>query len=338
MIPRHRIVGPVALAACALLAPGCLQLEARLKVAEDGTATLTERLRFTRRLFDLAGEKGPELLALLGKEAALERMKKMGKGIRLVSHELRDAEGASKESLAVFKIEDLNGFQYVSPWLAYLDYPENCVVKCKMEPLYKSRAYDGGRAGWMCVSFHHLKEPRGDPQLPEDAPPPKGPSPLELQVSRELGPVFRRMLSDFQVRFTFESYASIVSRLGVRGERAGANSIDLINFTDKDMDKWGGPFLENEEIMLDLVRWEPGSEDIASHVRDHANNLTLPVFTPLGSRHMWWIGSRNISFPPSRQLFEKHFAGKMLDLSEWQPSPPEKHVPARFEEVGWRKP
>ena len=326
-----------ALALCAVWAAGCLQIEARLKVLEDGTATLTERVRFSRRLLDLAGEGQPELLKLLSKQAALDRMQHMGKGIRLVRHELRDAVGASKESLAVFQIDDLNHFQYVSPWLAYLDYPANNVVKCRMVPLYKSRPYANGRAGSISVSFHHLAEPKREPKLPDDAPPPKGPSPLELQVYRELGPVFRDMLRGFQLRFTLEAFSPVLSGLGVRGRRAGATSIDLINVTDRDMDKWGGLFLGNEEIMLDLVRWQLGSDDVASHVREYATNLTLPVFTPLGSRHMWWTGGTNVSFPPSRPLFDKYFKGKKLDFSQWQPSPPEKHVAATWKLIGWEK-
>ena len=327
----------LALLAPVLCAPGCLQLEARLKVLEDGTARLTERVRFSRRLLDLAGEEEGELLKLLGREAALERMSRMGKGVRLVSHEVRDAEGASKESLAVFHIDDLNGFQYASPWLAYLDYPENSVVRCRMVPLYKSRPYTQGRAGMISVSFHHLKKPKSEPKLPDDAPLPKGPSPLASQTCRELGPVFRDMLKGFQVRFTFESFSPVLSGIGVRGTRAGATSVDLINVTDRDRDKWGALFLENEELMLDLVRWQLGAKDIVTHVREYATNLTLPVFTPLGSGHMWWMSGRNVSFPPSRQLFEKHFKGRKLDFSQWQPSPPEKHVLATWERIGWEK-
>jgi len=318
-------------------AGGCLQIEARLKLLEDGTATLTERVRFSRRLIDLAGKEEDALLALLSKQAVLERMGRMGKGIRLVRHEVRDAEGASRESLAIFAIDDLNGFQYMSPWPAYLDYPENNTVRCKMEPLYKGRPYAQGSAGMISVSFHHLAKPKAEERLPEDAPPPKDVSPLECQAYRELAPMFRDMLKGFQVRFTFETFSPVMSGLGVRGRRAGATSVDLINVTDRDRDKWGALFLENEELMLDLVRWQLGSRDIATHVREHATNLTLPVFMPFGSRHMWWTGGHNIAFPPSRQLFDRHFKGRKLDFSQWQPSPPEKHELATWERIGWEK-
>ena len=333
---KERMLHGSAIGLLAILC-GCLQVETVIRVNEDGTATVTERVRFSRRLLDLAGEKQADLLKLLSRDAALDRMKQMGEGVRLASHELRDADGASKESLAVFQVADLNKFRYVSPWLAYLDYPDNSVVACKVEPLYKSRPYREGRAGEISVSFEFVKKPKAEEKPPEDAPPPKGPPPLDLQVYRELGPVFRDMLKDFQLKLTFESFSPVHSGLGVRNERAGATSIDLIHFTDADMDKWGALFLENEELMLDLVRWEVGSADIVDHVRDYANNLTLPVFTPRGSRHMWWFGGTYVTFAPSRALFDRYFVGKKLDFNEWQPAPPEKHVPATWELIGWQK-
>jgi hypothetical protein len=333
---RAARIGLFSLAFCALLLPGCLQLDTLIKVHEDGTATVTERVRFSRRLLDLAGDKQAELLKLLSKEAVQEQLKRMGEGVQLVSYELRDADGASKEAVAVFKVDDLNKFQYASPWLAYVDYPENSIVKFKMEPLYKSHAYGGGQAGHMCVSLHFAKKPVEEPRPREGEAPPPGPSPLANQLYRELGPVFRDMLKDFQVRLRFESYAPVHTRFATRDRRAEVKAIDILNFTDKDQDGSGGAFLENEEIMVGLGRWHFAAADIVAHVKDSENNPTLPVFTPFGSRHMWWMGSSNISFRPSRQLFDKHFTGKMLDLSEWQASPPEKHVPAKFDEVGWK--
>ncbi len=325
----------LALAIAATWGAGCLQIETRVTLHDDGTATITERLRFTRLLLDLAGDEEGELLTLLGKEAALERMKKMGEKVRLVSHELRDAEGASKESLTVYKVDDLNDLHYVSPWLAYPDFPENNTVRWEMVPLYKGRPYDGGPAGSLSLALRYPREPKGERRLEDGEAPPRGPSPVEVQAHREIGPVFRDMLKDFQLRLTFETFSPVGSGLGVRMRRADVKAMDLINFTDKDLDKWGGSFLANEELMLDLVRWELGSQDIVSDVQDYVNNTTLPYFTPNGSRYMWWLGSTNIHFPPSRKLFDKLFEGRKLDPSQWQASPPDKHVPARFEEIGW---
>lgn len=319
---------------------GCMQLDTRVHVNEDGSATITEKLRFSRRLLDLGdakGEGGSEVASLLSKDAALERMKHMGDGMTLTSHEIKEVEGGARESIAVFQIPDLNNFKYVSPWLAYTDYPENNVIQAKLYPLYKSNPYANGKAGEMAISFKYLKNPKGEAPLPKDQPPPPGPSPSELQVYRELGPVFKDMLRDFKVRFTLEAYAPILrSGLGVRGQSAGSKEIDLINFTDRDLDNFGSSILDNEEVMLDLVRMDVGSEDICNNVKNFVSNTTLPVFMPHGSKHMWWTGGSEIPFKPSKPLFDKHFAGKKLDYSEWQAQPPEKHVDAVFEKIGWK--
>jgi hypothetical protein len=318
-----------------LLFAGCVQLETRIKVEVDGSATVTERVRLSRRVLDLAGEEKPELLKLLSKQSTLARMKKMGEGISMTSHKLGEAAGASQESVTVYKVKDLNKFKYVTPWLAYKDFPRNNHVKFYMKPYYKSSSYRNPKAGTMAVGWTYAKRPVGEARLKKGQKPPKGPSPLQQQVYRELGPMFRDMLKGFELRLTLESYAPVHSGLGVRGERAGAREIDLLNFSDKKLDSWGGVFLKNEEIMLDLVRWKLGSKDVVRHVRGYAGNHTLPVYFPTGSRHMWWSGGSSVWFAPSRPLFDKHFAGKKLDYSQWQKSPPSKHVTATFKKIGW---
>jgi len=322
--------------AAAVVSSGCMQLETRVKLQEDGGATVTERLRFSRALLDQAGGKEAELLKLLSREAALERMKSMGQGVTLVRHELRDAAGSSKESLAEFKVEDISNLRYVSPWLAFVDYPANSAVAFKMVPLYKSQPYNNGAAGSMQLHVNYLKPPKGEERPAKDAPPPKGPAPLDMQVYRELGPVVRDMLKGFRLRLTFESFSPVHSGLGVRGERGGASAIDLLDFSDANLDSWGTPFLENEEIALEMARWKFGGPNVVRHVNGYWSNSTLPVFFPWGSSVMWWTGGTAIWFAPSRALFDKHFVGRKLDYSQWQPSPPEKHVPADFDRIGWK--
>jgi hypothetical protein len=322
-------------ALAALLIAGCVQLETRIKIETDGTATVTERVRFTRRVLDLAGEKKSELLKMLTREAALRRMKKMGEGISLASHKSGEAAGASQESIAVFKVRDLNKFRYVTPWLAYKDFPKNNHVKFYMKPWYKSSAYANPKAGTVGIGISYPKRPVGEARPKKGQKPPRGPSPLDQQVYRELGPMFRDMLKDLHVRLTIESYAPVHSGLGVRGSRAGAKEVDLLNFSDKNLDSWGGLFLKNEEIMLDLVRWELGSADIVKHVRGYAGNHTLPVYFPAGSKHMWWSGGNSVWFRPSKPIFDKWFAGKKLDYSQWRASPPSKHVLATFKRIGY---
>ncbi|MHC4915699.1 MAG: hypothetical protein ACYTGB_09420 [Planctomycetota bacterium] len=300
---RRRLPALAALALLAGLAAGCMQLETRIRLNPDMTATVTERLRLSRRLLDLAGEKRGELVALLSKESALRRMKRMGEGVSLVSHQVREAEGASRESVAVFKVAALDGFKYVSPWPSYADFPANNVIGCKVEPILRNRDPYNEKPGDMAVSFLLPKRPPRVPKA-EDIKPQEGFTPLKGQVYRELGPVFRDMLTGFKVRLTFESYAPVLSRLGVRGKRAGVTEVDLISFSDRDLDRWGGLFLENEEL----------------------SNLTLPVYLRRGGN-----GTR-ICFRPSRPFFDKYLAGKTLSSPWWR----ERTEKADFARIGWR--
>ena len=326
-------VAMLAISACV----GCLQIETTVSYQEDGSAVITERVNFSRKLLDMASAEGSgaqlQLLPLLQKEAALERMKSMGKGITLVSHKMQDGLKGSKESLTVFKIADLNDFTYISPWMAYRDYSENNAIKWNVVPMYKSRAYGGGSAGEIAIELRHVKGgPKGDP---DKTPEPEVP-PASAQVYREISPVFRDILQDFQLKLTFEGYAPVYYGLNSRGQRSMVKSVDIINVTDKDLDKYGYNFFENEEIMLDLVRWELGAADVVDHVKDYSANATLPVFSPLGSRHGGWHGYGHIHLRASKTLFDRHFTGKKLDFSEWGASTPDKHQDADFAKHGYR--
>src|SRR5262245_19138608 len=109
-----------------VLLSGCFELETRIRLNPDGSATVTERLNLSERLLDLGDAPGTNqsVAQLLTKEAVEARMKHMGKGIRLASHETRDGSHGSRESIAVFEIADANEFCYASPFLAYTDYTE----------------------------------------------------------------------------------------------------------------------------------------------------------------------------------------------------------------------
>ncbi len=312
---------------CALLS-GCMQVETHIKLNPDGSAEITERMRFSRRLLAYGDRSGKELnvARFLKKEAALKRMASMGEGLSLAEYNVSDKPNGDRESIATFKTADINTFRYVSPWFGYLDYPANNAVKCVLSPAYKSGVYTLAVAGTMSVNFIHLKGGRLPPRRDKNAPVPKGPSPREMQAYRNLGPLFKDALRGFHVKLTFESYAPIrKSKLG----RYAGKQIDLIDFSWENRDAYDQPFLENEEVMLDLLRGDMSSSDILAHVKDAHNNATLPVFVPLAS------AKSVIPFAPSRFLFDKYFKGKKLDYSVWGPSPPEKHVPAVFEKIGW---
>jgi hypothetical protein len=305
---------------CGLAAggPGCLQIETHVKLNEDGSARVTERMFFSERLLDLAGDRRGELAALLGKERLLERMKLMGEGLTLAGHETREGGDGWMESVAMIDVADLNKFRYVSPWLAYGDYASNSAVRARLTPQYKSQPYAGGAAGSMSVRFVHEKPAQGGGA-------PKTLTPQEQQAYRDLAPAIRDMLRGLRLRFTFEAYAPVGGAIGGR----------LLDVSDANLDQMSQAFFENEEIMLELLRLDFGGPNVAANV---CRNATLPAFLPLGSRAMWWIGSDNLWFPPSRPLFDRYFQGKKLDYAQWQPSPPEKHVEALYEKIGWNPP
>ena len=308
--PRLRRMPGLALGALLLLlAAGCLQIETRVKVNEDGSAVITERVQFSRQLLDLAGDKKPELLRLLSREGVLERMKQMGQGLALARHEFRDAGGA-KESWAEFTVDDVNKFQYVSPWLAYGDYPENSVVKCE---------YDSGlhRTSKTCRNdgreLSAREESTGSSPAAEgragsagpDAPGPPG-------VSRP-GPDYAGYVERSSPEVLLRVVCARPLRVGRSRRESGATVVDLLDISDANMDKWGGAFLENEEVMLELAQLQFEGPNVVQNVQGYWSNETLPVFFPAGSPSMWYSGGPHICFAPSRQLFDKHFAGKKLD-------------------------
>lgn len=305
---------------------GCLQLETLIQLHEDGSATITERIRLSRRLLDaeLGHTAGQNVLDCISREAASERSKLMGKGVTLVSHTVRDVEGAAKEAVAVFRISDVSDFRYVSPYLATPDYTNHTVLACQMFPVYESTWY-GRRAGEMAVVFKPATSARRADQSTSGSP---APTPLDQQVHRDLRAVFADMLSDFHVRITFESYAPLRFRqyYTYRGMGARTRRFDLIDFSDKDLEKYGYPFLLNEEIMLELLSGQFDGQNIRDHVAEHGSNITLPVYHPRETPEIY--------FKPSRQLFDRYFVGKMLTFGE-RAGPPRV---ATFEEIGHREP
>lgn len=320
---RQSCWGTLTLAVALALLAGCLQIETHVRLHEDGSATITERIRLSQRLLEANTRSGggPDILQSIGKEAALERMKAMGKGMELESHEVRQAEGGAKEAIAVYRIGDISNFRYVSPYLAALDYPKHSVLQCTLFPVYESTWY-GRRAGQMAVIFKPASEQRGNPPEPG-----KSPTPLDQQVLRDLRPVFADMLKDFHVRFTFESYAPLRFRqyYRYRGQGAGTKTYDLIDFSDRDLDKYGYDFLRNEEIMLELLGLRADGPNTVGHVAEHGSNSTVPVYHPRGTPEIY--------FNPSRALFDRLFQGKTLKFEERDGGA----RPADFNEIGYKE-
>ena len=89
-------------------------------------------------------------------------------------------------------------------------------------------------------------------------------------------------------------------------------------------------YLDNEEIMVDLIRGKYGSKNVVTHAREFASNQTVPVYLAWGSRH--FRARDGILFRPSRPLFDKYFKGKKLIFSTRTPSGTRL---ATYKEIGW---
>ncbi|MFO7897610.1 MAG: hypothetical protein R6V58_00955 [Planctomycetota bacterium] len=300
--------------ALALWGGGCLQLETQVELHEDGSATVTERVRFSKRLLDLASKEGGalQLAPLLEKKSAVDRAKLMGKGVRLRSHEVREVAGGDRECVTVYHVDDIGDLTYVSPFCGNAGYPHR--VRFSIGPNLSSR-WTGYRAGEMTVHLRPYKVPesRQEPARKKGEDTPKPPAPSRVQGYRELAPVFRDMLEGFQVRMTFQCYAPVRVREGLRGSRtwmdprvAGIKTVTIVDFDDEARDKYGYPFVENEELMIDLLRWHLDSSTMKAHLEGWKDNRTLPVLR----------GRATIWFRPSRPLFEEHFKGKTLDYGK----------------------
>ena len=312
-----RLLGALMLLA---FGPGCLQLETHIALHEDGSGTITERLNFSRKLLDLADNAGPELKleSFLSRERAQERLKLMGKDVRLASHEVRDGEMASRESVAVFEIPNLADFTYVSPYVPREAQTQAPKLKTAIYPIMG----DGGSweflAGWLGVEFRpeYTGKSIAATNLPSR-------SPLASQKYRDLRPVFQDLMEGLEIKVSFESYAPILSAfrgIGWRDGNARTRRVDLIDFApSRDLDSYGYPLMENEEVMVDFLRWDLNSPWVANTVREWAQNKTLSALH----------GGGGIYFKPSRPYFQKFFEGKTLQTHR------RGAIPAKWEEIGW---
>ena len=74
---------------------------------------------------------------------------------------------------------------------------------------------------------------------------------------------------------------------------------------DKDLDAHGRKFLENEELMLSILRFRMNAANIVSHTSGFPNNLTVPV-----ARGRRPYASGRFRIRPTKALFKKYYAGR----------------------------
>ncbi|MDD4888423.1 MAG: hypothetical protein PHU85_00705 [Phycisphaerae bacterium] len=305
----------------ALPLAGCLQIDVSIVLQQDGSAVVTERVCFSQALLDLDDTKAPQLEPMLSKAGAEERIKWMGEGVTLVSHKVQEGDRASRESIAVYRVNDLDKFIYVSPFLPQDGAQHSVALKTRFAaPLRDGSSWEH-IGGWMGVDFQTMPDPRAvKPTVPKTQPDPP-PSPREVQMVRELRPVFGDLLKQFRLKVTFESYAPVLkASFGWRGASSATKKVDLVDFApDQNNDKYGFPWLDNEEIMLDMLRGRLNSPVVWDHLGGWTNNPTLPVMHGRGV----------VYFRPSMPLFKRFFEGKTLFHHG------KGNVPAKFEEIGY---
>jgi len=301
------------IAATALALSGCLQLDVHVKLHEDGSATITEKLAFSKRLLDLeAGTIDKKVRALLDKDSALKRLQFMGRGITLVSHDLHQTPEGGLESVAVYKIPDINDFQFVPPHLAVPGHQQS-YFKVKVEPCYAQRWAYADIPGVMAVHFS-MTDAGQKPNTAKEA------TPAAVQQLRELQPIFQEMLKGLRLKFSFEAYNPFTAGTAQyphlvldRETRIHTRCYAFIDISDQNLDNLGNKILENEEIMLELLRGEYGGPHIMAQIRggvggrySHFSDSKVPLCYPIGLDYT----VDRLVFDPSKFHYKKYFDGK----------------------------
>lgn len=256
--------GMVVLMASALLgATGCLQLEMDVELHEkDAGATVTERLRFTRTLLDLnrGHAEGNEGIARhLKRAAAQARMAHMGEGIALASHEVVELDGGSRESVAVYRIPDIENLRLPNPFLQDGD------------PAPMTRFVFGG--GGSSIRLRPADDtPRPEDEMDEADYVPAA-TPRDIQMYRDLQPIFADLMQDFKIKVTL----TIPDQPRARGRPAGDRTVELLSFHYRDLDGQARRFIENQEAMLALMQFQMTDDAIVAHTREFTSNPLVPV-------------------------------------------------------------
>jgi hypothetical protein len=315
-----------------LAAAGCLQVKTRIRLEPDGSGTITERVRFSKRLLDLSANAGKDLALppLLAREAVLERMKHMGKGITLQSHKLLKHEDGSQESVAVFRIPDLADFRYASPCVRDGGYAYRTRMRVRLWGVTREACRGRIRPGDIGIRFEPAGNGRKPPRTkrrPKDGPPPPGPTPKQLQLWRELQPVARDLMKGFKVHVVFECYARWHICGRYRPYKEDIRDFDVVRFdADREMDAHDYRFVENEEIMLGVLRGQLDSDLIQRHLAGWEDNKTLPrLFRRV-----------DVYFPPSRPLFDRYIKGRTVVCRRFGKKENDYKTVLTFDQVGFK--
>ena len=314
---------------------GCMKIENRIIIQLDGSAVVKESIRIHKELLDFVDDAGnPIIMAYLEKPACEERAKAFGVGAVLKSHSIKNLNGGVKLLEAEYTLPDINNVCIINPYLCYTNYKDMGSAKLVLKPSYATwHSYGFDNAGLVTVRVATEKPGTGQKGIGKGEPMIKPPSPAILQKYRNLQPVFKNLMKEFKVSVVFESYAPIQTDFGLRDRTSQPRSCEIFSFSGADYDNAGGMLLDNDEIMQEILRQKFWDFNTIRAAQDFANNMTVPVICDGGSPYAHYgAGGRGICFKPSKQLFQKHFEGKILDLGPWL-----KHekIPADFEKIGY---
>lgn len=307
--PTARTPARALLLFTSLALAGCIELDIHIKVHPDERVTITERVRLTDAVLDLAStlpaKEGLEVL--LKKDRALERLKLMGEGCTLVSHAVNDLPGGGKECVAVYTIPDLNRLHLCTPAIAVVGHEENR-LSFRFYPEYFPRY--NHRLGTMVT---RLSTPSGNRKSIYDGaylqPRPKPISPAEAQDYRDLIPILADLMKDFELRMRIE-YWPVDAHGGTSDTAWYKPTWWLIRFDEKrNLDNYGAKILENEEFLLALMRWDLQSPHILDVLRHAGQNASVPIWSPKsGTGGYGWHGQYNVR--PTAGMRKRHWHGK----------------------------
>jgi len=294
---------------CALLlglsGTGCVQIHLTVRLNEDGSGTVTERVELSRRLLEMEAADGP-LHQFLGEEAARARAAEMGESVRLL--ELREEPGSDggKAIVAVYHAPQLDELRLVSPYLATPEYRER-YFRLHLHPVYsywRDRSFSRNRPGWVGVRPGRFQWQSKLVEVPQA-------SPAELQQLRDLLPVYRDMLRGFRLRMDLEFYDTL--RAGGYGSWAGGDyrgsahlgstTFQLLDIHPHGQrDRSGRRLIDNDEVLIDMIRGDWNSDRIRHTVEEFWKHSGTPVFRPQGR----WS---SVFVLPSKQLWMRWFDG-----------------------------
>mgnify|MGYP006283478967 CR=1 FL=1 len=283
----------------AALFTGCMQVDIMVEMHDkDPGATITERIRVTRKLLDVcpAGEKRKKLLSHLSKESAQTRLKKMGKGIQLKSHKQDKLPDGSMQSIAVYTIPELRHLRIPNPFVH--SHPPAARANIN----YGAAKYKGKLTGRMWLKSRVTNKKNHYPKALIQ----KVHTPLDRQILRELKPIIVDMISDFQARIRLK----VPTRFSggyVRNIKEAPKVTTLFSLSGTDLDRYGNGFFENEEIMLALLQMDFNAPDILKHTGTFPNNSSVPVLRAhgYGLRGAWAFSIHPTTYQRRKYLQKK---------------------------------